>query len=139
MAFQSLTPNLMVSDVRLSAAFYCDLLGMTCAASVDGNRGFHEGLPPEGVEPVWSQFLAGKVELMVQTRESLEADVPSFAFLPLGASMTLYFGVDDLDALHARLKDAVSTVKGPETAFYGMREWYLTDPDGYVVCLAQKQ
>lgn len=139
MAYQSLTPNLMVSDVRASAAFYCGLLGMACAASVDGERGFHEGLPPEGITPVWAQFQAGKVELMVQTRESMETDVPSFAFTPIGASSTLYIGVDDLDALHAQLKDAVPTLKGPETTFYGMREWYFTDPDGYVVCLAQKQ
>ncbi|GFK95955.1 hypothetical protein NNJEOMEG_03828 [Fundidesulfovibrio magnetotacticus] len=136
MSAVSLTPNLMVENVHRAAAFWCGLLGFTFRMGVDSARGFHQALDP-GADLVYAQFVSGSCEVMVQRRDSLGGELPLLAGRPTGGAFTLYLQVDDLEALHARLKDAVTTVKGPETAFYGMREWYVTDPDGTVVCLAQ--
>jgi len=140
MPIQSLAPNLMVEDISRSADFWCGLLGFTFAGGVDTEHDFHkERHVPEDDRPdlIWAQFVSNKAEVMVQRRDSLASELPLFADMPTGASASLYLGVDDLDALHARLKDAVPTVRDLQTAFYGMREWYIRDPDGYVVCLAQ--
>jgi len=136
MSVASVVANLMVEDVHRAAAFWCGLLGFEFRMGVDSARGFHQTLDP-GVDLVYAQFTAGSAEVMVQRRDSLGGELPLLAGRPTGGAFTLYVQVDDVDALHARLKDAVTTVKGPETAFYGMREWYVLDPDGVVVCLAQ--
>lgn len=136
MAIKSLTANLMVSDVSRSADFWCDRLGFRLALCADEGRNFHKERP-RGVPLVWAQFLAGEVELMVQRGDNLALDVPGFAGRSPGGALTLYLQVDDLDDRHARLKGVLPTVKDLATTHYGMREWYVEDPDGYVVCLAQ--
>jgi len=137
MSVKSLVPNLMVEDVRRSADFWCGKLGFETRFSVDAQRGFHDGLPAEG-EIVYAQFVSGNVEVMAQRRDSISEELPGFAQRPTGGGFTLYVQVDDLDALFERLGDLVPTVKDLHVTFYGMREWYVSDPDGVVVCLAQQ-
>ena len=55
-----------------------------------------------------------------------------------GGLHTLYLHTDALDALHERIRPLVTQVKAPHVTVYGMREWYIQDPDGYVVCLGQQ-
>lgn len=137
MPITSLTPNLLVEDVARSADFWCGLLGLKFAMGVDSAKGFHQERTA-GADLVWAQFVADGVELMVQRRDSLTEELPVFAGRPAGGTFTLYVQTDDLDGLHSRLKDTVPTVKPMGVTFYGMREWYVADPDGYVVCMAQK-
>jgi len=137
MSVKSLAPNLMVEDVRRSAGFWCDKLGFEPRMSVDAAKGFHPGLPDTG-EIIYAQFVSGNVEVMVQRRDSIGEELPSFSDRATGGGFTLYVQVDDLDALFERLGDSVPTVKDLHTTFYGMREWYVSDPDGVVVCLAQQ-
>lgn len=137
MPITSLTPNLLVEDVSRSADFWCVQLGLRFAMGVDSAKGFHAERTP-GADLVYAQFVADGVEIMVQRRDSLTAELPLFAGKPAGGTLTLYVQTDDLDGLYSRLKESVPTVKAMAVTFYGMREWYVTDPDGYVVCLAQK-
>lgn len=137
MTIASLVPNLMVEDVRRSAEFWCGKLGFEPRMSVDASKGFHHGLPAEG-EIVYAQFVSGTVEVMVQRRDSIGEELPGFAQRPTGGGFTLYVQVDDLDAMFERLENELTTVKDLHTTFYGMREWYVSDPDGVVVCLAQQ-
>jgi len=137
MAVQSITTNLMVEDVQRSTDFWCGLLGFSVAECVDAEHKLHHGRMP-GADLVWALFVSGQASIMVNRRDSLERELPVFQSQPAGASMTLYVVVEDLEALHRRIQAIVPTIKEPETSFYGMREWYVRDPDGYVVCLAQK-
>jgi hypothetical protein len=47
---------------------------------------------------------------------------------------TLYFGCDDLDALHTYLRRNGVDAQPPQVTNYGMRQLYLKDPDGYALC-----
>jgi glyoxylase I family protein len=40
----------------------------------------------------------------------------------------------DLDAVHTLLASKGVVVSPPKVALYGMRQLYVTDPDGYVLC-----
>ena len=46
--------------------------------------------------------------------------------------------VDGVDALHDRLKSTVKIVMPIVTQFYGMREFAIEDPDGYVITFAER-
>ena len=147
----SLIPNLMVADVTESALFYQDVLGFKLIVAVadfkaemaDGNivMALKKGdsldwanlkLDPE--DPTSAEF-------MFQSRKSLVADLPELPELKdvaIGASQTLYLRNNDVDAQFNSLKDKVEVVKEPITKFYGMREWYMKDPDGYILCFGQE-
>lgn len=137
MAVQSITTNLMVGDVNRSIDFWVGLLGFNVAECVDVEHRMYHGRAP-GADLIWAMFVSGPAAVMVNRRDSLERELPLFAGRPTGGTLTLYVVVEDLEGLYRRIQAIVPTIKEPETSFYGMREWYVRDPDGYVVCLAQK-
>lgn len=122
MTLKSLTPNLMVEDVEATIAFYRDTLSFTVTATV-----------PDAAPYVWASLKGGDVEIMLQARHSLEEELPQLVGKPLGASLTLYIGVDDADALHSAIQDKATIIKPPMTAPYGAREFYAQDPNGYLL------
>jgi catechol 2,3-dioxygenase-like lactoylglutathione lyase family enzyme len=74
-----IVPNLMVSDMQASIAFYRDLLGFTLAFALDSERGMHDD--PVGKPIVFASLKWGEAELMLQTVESLAEDLPVFQHL----------------------------------------------------------
>ncbi|HET9111110.1 MAG TPA: VOC family protein [Ktedonobacterales bacterium] len=122
MTYTSLAPNLMVEDVEKTIAFYRDTLGFEVTARV----------PEEGT-PVWASVTADTVSLMFQQRHSLGEELPQLVDQPIGGTLTLYIGVDDADALYTRVRDKAHIIKEPMTTFYNAREFYLQDPNGYIL------
>jgi len=52
----------------------------------------------------------------------------------------MFIEVEDVDPLHDRLKSKpnVTIVMSIVTQWYGMREFGIADPDGYVITFAQR-
>ena len=46
----------------------------------------------------------------------------------------IYFGCPDLDGAYAHLRGKRNNAKEPRIAPYGMKQLYLADPDGCVLC-----
>lgn len=144
----TLVPNLMVQDVAGTALFYQDVLGFTFMVGVaDFEAGMAEGNIitelSEGACLDWANLKMdphnpASEEFMFQSRRSLEADVPALKGAGIGASQTLYMRSDDVDAHFARLKDRVEVIQQPISRFYGMREWYMKDNNGYILCFGQE-
>ena len=65
-------------------------------------------------------------------------EYPGFGGRALGATGTMYIEIAGVDALHDRLKPTVPIVMPLVTQFYGMREFAIEDPDGYVVTFAER-
>ncbi len=144
----SLIPNLMVTDVNQSALFYQNVLGFKLVVGVADFKAemaednivmeLKEGEKLDWVNLKLDPEDSASAEIMFQSRVSFEADVPSLKGAAIGASQTLYLRNADVDAQFASLKDKVEVIKEPETRFYGMREWYMKDPDGYILCFGQE-
>jgi lactoylglutathione lyase len=125
--FTKLTPNLLVANVERSLTFYVDTLGFTRGMTV-----------PDASPFVFASVVSGAVEIFLNDAAGAVAEYPGFAGKPLGCTGTLFIEVDGIDALHDRLKPAVTIVMPIETKFYGMREFAIADPDGYVMTFAQR-
>ncbi len=136
-----LVPNLMTENVVDTICYYQDVLGFKLVMAVE---------PVENAEPnflseitddmhlIWANMTFEGAEFMFQERSSLEEEVPVLKNIAIGASQTLYIRLDqDVDAHFEKLKDKVSVVVEPTTKFYGMREWYMQDCNGYVLCFGQ--
>ena len=144
----SLIPNLMVNDVCETALFYQDVLGFKLVVAVADYKAemADDNIVMElkqGEKLDWVNLKAdpedpASAEIMFQSRVSLEADVPALEGVNIGASQTLYLRNSDVDAQFASLKNKVEVIQEPITRFYGMREWYMKDNNGYILCFGQE-
>ena len=136
-----LVPNLMTENVADTVRYYQDTLGFKLLMAVEPVENSKPNFPTElsdGMHLIWANMRFEKAEFMFQSRETLVEDVPVLKDTLIGASQTLYIRLDqDVDAHYERLKDKVKVVVKPTTKFYGMREWYLQDCNGYVLCFGQ--
>ena len=125
---RGLTPLLSVYDMPTSVRFYRDLLGFDVAmhsATMDEVM-FH-----------WCLLRLGDAELMLNTEYEFNSERPAQrppAFTDAHSKVGLYIGCPDVDTAYAQLKDKIPTLKKPFIANYGMKQMYLTDPDGYGLC-----
>ena len=144
----SLIPNLMANNVNETALFYQDVLGFELIVGVaDFEAEMAEGnivsTLVKGQTMDWVNMKVdprdpSSAEFMFQSRRSLEADVPALKGAEIGASQTLYLRNSDVDAQFADLKDKVEVIQEPISRFYGMREWYMKDINGYILCFGQE-
>ena len=125
--FKKLTPNLLVTNVERSLAFYEGVLGFA--------RGF---TVPEQSPFVFASVTGGPVEIFFNDAAGAIKEYPAFGGKPIGATGTMYIEVEGVDALHDRLKPTVPIVMPLVTQFYSMREFAIEDPDGYVITFAQR-
>ncbi len=124
---KKLTPNLMVEDVARTIAFYRDVLGFQLLATV----------PPEGDPFNWAMMNRDGVAIMFQSRASLTGEVAALAGVPIGASQTFYIEVEGIEGLYAALKGQVEIVVDLHTTFYGTREFYFRDCNGYILSFSE--
>lgn len=123
-AMKRLTPVLCVEEIEPVLPFWEDRLGFERTVSV----------PDDG--PL--DFVAlrqGPVEIMYQTRRSIEGDVPELADTPVGGTL-LFLEVEDLDRVEAAL-EGIEPIHPRRTTFYGADELIVREPGGHVVTFAE--
>ncbi len=135
---QTLVPVLQVKDVRKSTIFYCRTLGFALNFAVSEARQTLKTLEEqEDTMLVYAQLAQNGVEVMLQAVESLDAED---AFLqggqPGNSAVSFYCLVENADAFSEKLRGEAEIVAGPRTSWYGMREVFIRDPDGYILGFA---
>ena len=125
--FKKLTPNLLVANVERSLAFYVDTLGFTRGMTV-----------PDASPFVFAAVTSGDVEIFLNDAATAVKEYPAFAGKPIGATGTMFIELEGVDALHERIKSSVTITMPLVTQFYGMREFAILDPDGYVITFAER-
>lgn len=118
------TPILYVEAIEPLLPFWTERLGFQVTGQV-----------PEGDRLGFVMMQRDNVELMIQTRASVENDVPSLANTPMGGTF-LFIEVEDLDAIVERL-DGVEVLVPRRTTFYGADEIFVREPGGNIVGFAE--
>ena len=133
MKLQDVTPNLIVADIDRSRAFYRDVLGFSIVTTV-----------PDAAPFVFVWLQRDNVHVFLNARAGAAEDLPAFAARPIGGTNSLYMlveadSVDDgIDALFREVEGRARVVMPLKTQFYGLREFGIEDPDGYLVLFAQR-
>jgi len=104
---------------------------------VDESKTIFDTQIKEELNYVWAMIHKTNVSLMLQSIESLKEDVGDF-FQNLGASLTMYIEVENVDELYLKIKDKVTIYKEIETTWYGQKEFYIKDINGYILGFASK-
>ena len=121
-----LAPVLVVDRVEPCVAFWVGCFGFTVQHQVPGDDGaiFFASVVKDGIE------------LMYQTRASVEADPVTRRDRVDGTSTVLYFNVANLDDVERAIAGA-PVVKARHQTPYGSSEIYVREPGGHLVGFAQ--
>jgi catechol 2,3-dioxygenase-like lactoylglutathione lyase family enzyme len=128
---EGFAPLLQVFDMPTSVAFYRDVLGFELV----------ETSPRRGSEDSddfdWCLLRRDGIDLMLNTAYEVDQRPirPPAERVAVHDDTALFFGCRDLDAAYRHLRAHGVAAEEPRTAPYGMRQVWLRDPDGYVVCL----
>jgi uncharacterized glyoxalase superfamily protein PhnB len=120
-----IAPTLIVEKINPSVKFWVEQLGFSKVTELPGEDG-----------PVFVLLQKGDFEVHFQTRASAATDMPYFAGSQMPSSSFLYIDVDDVHALHAKLKD-VEILLPLEKTFYGATHFFIREPGGHVVGFSQ--
>lgn len=120
------TALLQVFDMPTSVRFYRDMLGFEVV----------ETSAREGDQFDWGWLRLNDAHVMLNT--AYEQDdrpaQPEAARIRAHGDTCLYFRCPDVDAAYRHLQAHGLDVNGPKVAPYGMKQLYVTDPDGYGLC-----
>ena len=120
-------PLISVFSMPRSLAFYRDILGFGVVSdSGDGDNSSW----------VWIRLNNADLMLNDQYEPGHEPPEPPAERQKWHHDTCLYFGADP-DSVYEYLKSRGIDLKPPKDASYGMRQLYLSDPDGYNLCFQQ--
>ncbi len=134
---KKLNPNLMVKDVKKTVKFYKNYLGFELVMAVPKTKDKILNKIPKNEKIIYALVKNKNVEIMFQAEKSLKEDVPVLAKTKIGASCTFYIELENLENFYKRIKNKVEVIKELSTTWYGMKEFYIRDNNGYILTFAE--
>ncbi|WP_194813662.1 VOC family protein [Nocardia sp. XZ_19_385] len=114
-------PCLGVKDTAASKKFY-EQLGFT----VDSQTA------TEG-DDIHMVLFDGQFCGMLYRHAQLEDWLPPLKGKPVGFTGMFYLEVQDFEAMVGKCAAVTEIIRGPSTDHTGTREFYIADPDGYII------
>ena len=123
---QGVCTLLQVFDMPTSVRFYRDVLGFEVVQTS----------PREGDQFDWGWLRLGETAVMLNTayEQEYRPAQPESARAAAHGDTCLFFRCPDVDAAYRHLRAHDVDVKEPKVAPYGMKQLYVSDPDGYGLC-----
>jgi len=123
---RGMAPLVQVFDMPTSIGFYRDVLGFK-VASTDGKPVPHND---------WLLLELDGVQVMLNTAYEAEfrPASPEPSRIAVHNDTCLFFSCEDVDGAYAYLKQKGVEASPPKIAPYGMKQLYVSDPDGYALC-----
>jgi uncharacterized glyoxalase superfamily protein PhnB len=119
-----ITPEIAVSDIEKSLTFY-SMLGFE-----KDNTGI---VDEQGSQ--WYSLALGDASLWLIRQDVVAGLSPAGS---RGNGVIIYIGVEDVDRLYNSIQSgeyAANIVQEIETHWYGLRQFSITDPDGYLLTI----
>jgi glyoxylase I family protein len=125
--FQGVCPLLQVFDMPTALRFYRDVLGFEVIQAPPGAHDDRFG---------WVLLTFKGTEIMLNTayEDDQRPPQPDPARIAAHGDTCLYFGCEDVDGAYQYLRTRGVNVREPNVAPYGMKQLYVTDPDGFGLC-----
>jgi uncharacterized glyoxalase superfamily protein PhnB len=121
------TPNLLVRDLERSRAFYHDVLGFGVVATV-----------PDAAPFVFVWMQRDGVNVFLNDAAAARQEYPALRGAAIGGSLTIYITMTGVDEYFETVSPRAAVEAQLETKPYGMREFAVVDPDGYVLTFAEE-
>ena len=122
---EGLVPLIQVFDMPVAVRFYRDVLGFELVSQSH-----------QGEEFDWCLLRLNGANVMLNTAYEREDRPPAPVAHRIAAheDIGLFFSCPDVDAVYHHLRQNRIDCEPPKVVAYGMKQLYLKDPDGYVIC-----
>ena len=129
MKFNKVTPNLICADMEKSLKFYRDVLGFSVSQTV-----------PEKAPFVFAWMKRGDADIFLNQHMPPQPGQPDlFAGRQIGGTMSLYIAMEGIEEFLKTVESHGVKLAIPlHKEFYGMKEFAVLDPDGYLLIFAEK-
>lgn len=129
MKFYKVTPNLIVADMEKSLKFYRDVLGFTVSRTV-----------PDKAPFIFAWMKRGEADIFLNQHMPPQPGQPDlFAGRQIGGTLSMYIAVEGIDELLKTVEGQGVKIAVPlHKEFYGMKEFAVFDPDGYLIIFAER-
>lgn len=134
---KSMIVNMGVKDIVSTVKYYQENFDFELQMLVDESKTNFDTVIKKELNYIWAMIHKGDVSIMLQSIDSLKEDIGVF-FDNVGASLTLYIEVENVDDLYLNIKDKVNIYKDITTTWYGQKEFYIKDINGYILGFASK-
>lgn len=124
--YLSMSPNLIVKDMKASQSFYTNSLGFKV---IDQE--------PKDAEPVWLMLAYNEITFMLQTQESLGEEIPSLKNEHTGGTLIFYITLTNIKDYFDKVSKNSKVISDLNVTFYGATEFTIEDPDGYLITFAE--
>jgi glyoxylase I family protein len=124
-------PLIQVYDMATSLKFYCDVLGCEIVGKDNNTKAPNHNW-------VWLRLQGADLMLNTAYDEGQRPPQPDARRAAAHDDTCLYFGAPDVDAVYLELSAKGLKLNPPKVAWYGMKQLYLHDPDGYGICFQWK-
>jgi uncharacterized glyoxalase superfamily protein PhnB len=127
--FNKITPNLIVADMERSLKFYRDVLGFTMSQTVPDKPPF-----------IFAWMKRGDAEIFLNQHMPPQPGQPDlFAGRQIGGTLSMYVPLEGIDDLLKTVQGNGVKIAIPlHKEFYGMKEFAVFDPDGYLIIFAER-
>ena len=140
---KSLAPNLAVKNISETIKYYVDNFGFELQMAIDKSKEGFDTQIDEDKNYIWAMIKSGDIEIMFQEKNDFKNDIGSF-FDEIGSSSTIYINMDNVETLNSlyiklqNSKNKIEIYKEIETTWYGQREFYIKDINGYILGFASR-
>ena len=130
---KQVTPNFIVADVVQTVNFYTEVFGFKFVMGVLAGRREIVVTWDEDTSLDFAMVHSGEVELMFESRSRFVKNFPSAKLGSPTDAVSQYFELEDIQTFYDLLKDQVEIVKPLYTTFYGMKEFFVRDNNGFLL------
>ena len=127
-----------VADVQQTVQFYCENLGFELVMAVPESQDGVDQQLSDGKDYVYAALKKDDVSLMVQRIDSFCEDVAFVGKTDIGASVSFYIQGKGVEAFYEELKSKHIQLSELKLTWYGNKEFYLKDNNGYSLCFAEE-
>lgn len=139
MKFRKMTPSLSVENITETVNFYQQILGFQLHMLVTDDSHTVEDTLVDTEEYVFAMLSRDELYIMFLKESAFKENIPVLEKKSIGASVLFYIEVEKIDELYNSLQECpVEIVKELTTTWYGMREFFIEDCNGYVLAFAEQ-
>jgi len=125
--YKKVAPMFLVDDVDKAVSFYQEVFGARLRHSL-----------PDAPPFEWVSLLLEETEIMFWKNDAAQKEYPDAALIShKPGNVIVYVYVEEIDKLYERIQDKVTVVMEPKDQSYGIREFTIRDPFGFIWTFAQ--
>jgi len=139
MKLKKITPNLSVKNVTETIKFYQNILDFKVRMVVLERNHTVEDFFTETEEYTYAMVYRDELQMMFLKESTFHENVPILKPLHMGASVVFYIAIEKIDEFYKDLQEKnIEVVKELTTTWYGIREFYIKDCNGYILAFTEE-